>query len=121
LSKKKGLPILLSHIAVSVAERLKVPIVGIPLAGRYMIKYDGARAPAGSPADDIIIDPFGDWQILTQERVRELVPSFDPESDLMPSSRHEVISRMLRNLAADFEATGQQEKAAETMKLLLLF
>jgi regulator of sirC expression with transglutaminase-like and TPR domain len=121
LSKKKGLPILLSHIAVSVAERLKVPIVGIPLPGRYMIKYDGARAPAGSPKDDIIIDPFGDWQILTQEGILEVIPRFDPESDLVPSSRHEVIIRMLRNLASDFDAVQLPGKAAETIKLLQLF
>lgn len=121
LSKKKGLPIVLSHIAVSVANRLKLPIVGCPLPGRYMIKYDGARAADGFSKDDIIIDPFGDWKILTREGILEVIPRFDPESGLVPSSRHEVISRMLRNLAADFEATGQQEKAAETMKLVLLF
>jgi regulator of sirC expression with transglutaminase-like and TPR domain len=121
LSSKKGLPILLSHIAVSIADRLEIPVVGIPTAGRYMIKYDGSRAPEGSPDDDIIIDPFGNWQILTHDGVRELIPGFDPETDLVPSSRRATIVRMLRNLASDFSDVQQPEKAALTEKCLQLF
>jgi regulator of sirC expression with transglutaminase-like and TPR domain len=121
LQSKKGLPILLSHIAVAVADRLKVPVIGIPVPGRYMIKYDGSRAPEGHPRDDIIIDPFGDWKILSGEEVDELVPGFNPESDLAPGSRREIVIRMLRNLASDYEATGQPGKATEAVKLLQLF
>jgi len=121
LQSKKGLPILLSHIAVAVTDRLKVPVVGIPVPGRYMIKYDGSRAPEGRPRDDIIIDPFGDWQTLSAEEIDELVPGFNPESDLGPGARREIVIRMLRNLASDYEATGQPGKATETVKLLQLF
>ena len=121
LQSKKGLPILLSHIAVAIADRLKVPVVGIPVPGRYMIKYDGSRAPEGHPRDDIIIDPFGDWQILSAEEVDQLVPGFNPESDLGPGTRREIVIRMLRNLASDYEAVGQPGKATEAVKLLQLF
>ena len=44
IEQQDGLPILLSEIAVAVARRLDVPVVGIPVPGRYMIKYDGAQA-----------------------------------------------------------------------------
>jgi len=118
LQSKKGLPILLSHIAVAVADRLKVPVVGIPVPGRYMIKYDGSRAPEGHPRDDIIIDPFGNWQTLSPEEVNELIPGFDPESDLGPGARREIVIRMLRNLASDYEAVGQADKATRTLKCL---
>ena len=83
-----------------------------------MIKYDGSRAPEGHPRDDIIIAPFGDWQKLSAEEVDELVPGFDPESDLGPGSRREIVIRMLRNLASDYEAVGQADKATRTLKCL---
>ena len=121
LSSKKGLPILLSHIAVSVADRLQVPIVGIPMPGRYMIKYDGARAPEGFSADDIIINPFDDWQILSQDGVRAIIPGFDPATHLVPSTRRATIDRMLRNLASDFAVLQQSDRATQAMKLLELF
>ncbi|MEM7268417.1 MAG: transglutaminase family protein, partial [Pseudomonadota bacterium] len=35
LERKKGLPILLSEIAVAVAGRLDLPIVGLEIPGRY--------------------------------------------------------------------------------------
>ena len=41
LTRRRGLPIILSEIAVAVARRLDLPIVGVPVPGRYMIKYDG--------------------------------------------------------------------------------
>ncbi len=121
LSSNKGLPILLSHIAVSVADRLQIPIVGIPIPGRYMIKYDGARAPEGFSADDIIINPFDDWQILSQDGVRAIIPGFDPATHLIPSTRRATIDRMLRNLASDFAVLQQSDRATQAMKLLELF
>ena len=47
IARRKGLPILLSEIAVAVARRLELPVVGLGIPGRYMIKYEGRRAPAG--------------------------------------------------------------------------
>jgi hypothetical protein len=63
LATRKGLPILLSHVVVAVGRRLEVPIVGLPTQ-RYIVKYDGAKAPAGFPKDDIYIHPFDGGRIL---------------------------------------------------------
>ena len=57
LRTRRGLPILLSQIVVAVARRLEVPIVGVPTPGRYIVKYDGAKAPGG-PQPDIYLNPF---------------------------------------------------------------
>ncbi len=120
LETRDGLPILLSHLAVSVAQRAKLPFVGIPVPGRYMIKYDGSQAPEGQPRDDIIIDPYGDWVVLSVEEAKQVVRSFDPDQHLKPSTHREVIARMLRNLESDFEYTKQPDKAAQTRQLLIL-
>lgn len=118
LESGKGLPILLSHIAISVAQRMNVSLVGVPLAGRYMFKYDGASAPDGQPKDDIIIDPFGDWKILTPQQVKEIVPSFDATADLVASPRRETLQRMLRNLISDLEGANQLDKAIKANEYL---
>ena len=120
LQSRKGLPILLSHAAISVAERMKIPLVGLPVPGRYMIKYNGSAAPKGQPKDDIIINPFGGWEILTPDQVKEIIPSFDPVRHLEPSSRRLALERMLRNLVSDFASARQPKKAAEANEYLLI-
>lgn len=120
LQTHRGLPILLSHVVVAVADRLDWPFVGVPVPGRYMVKYDGSRAPAGSPRKDILLDPFGGGKILTLEQLLEIVPGLDPETALTPSSRRETVVRMLRNLAADYQAIGNLEQAEQTARYLWL-
>lgn len=109
LATKKGLPILLSHVTVAVARRLKVPIVGVPASGRYIIKYDGAKAPAGFPQDDIYINPFEDFIILPPEIVAGVaVPHGTPR---------EALTRMLRNLLTDLETKGETDKLQQAQEL----
>ncbi|MFQ5732282.1 MAG: transglutaminase family protein [Planctomycetaceae bacterium] len=105
LKTRKGLPILLSHVVVAVARRLKVPIVGIGISGRYMCKYDGSRAPGG-PVADVIIDPFGAGRILSAAEFRKEM-GFVP--DLKPDGHRSALDRMLRNLASDYDHVGNGE------------
>lgn len=114
LKNRKGLPILLSHVVVSVADRVDLPFVGVPIAGRYMVKYDGAQAPAGAPQQDILLDPFGGGKILTWEQLQNMIPGLDRETALDASPKRETVVRMLRNLEADYLETGDHEAAERT-------
>ena len=114
LKNRKGLPILLSHVVVSVAERVDLPFVGVPIAGRYMVKYDGAQAPAGAPRQDILLDPFGGGKILTWEQLQTMIPGLDRETALDASPKRDTVVRMLRNLEADYLETGDLEAAERT-------
>ncbi len=120
LETKKGLPILLSHVAVAVADRLEVPLVGIGVPTRYMVKYDGSRAPKEHPSEDIIIHPFDGWRILTSEQVRDEIPSFDPATHLTPSPRRESLSRMMRNLVSHLQTQEQLAKAEQVQRFIFL-
>ena len=120
LSTRKGLPIVISHVAISVAERLEAPIVGLAVPQRYMIKYDGSRAPKGLPQDDIIIDPFGGWEVLTPAEVKAIIRSFDPNKHLVPSPRRDSLIRMLNNLESDLLGSEKFEEAAETRQIISL-
>jgi uncharacterized membrane protein len=66
LETKQGLPILVSHVVIAVGRRLDLPIVGVPTAGRYIVKYDGKRAAPGLPTQDIFLDPFNNGKVLTR-------------------------------------------------------
>jgi len=101
MERKKGLPILLSEIAVAVGRRLEVPIVGLGIPGRYMFKYDGAQAPEGQIKEDIIVDPFGGWVEVSPAQLAQAIAGFDPRTDLLPSPRRVTLVRMLNNLRSD--------------------
>lgn len=123
LATHQGLPVLVSHVIVAVADRLQVPMVGLQIPGRYMVKYDGSRAPAGFPPSDIIIDPFN-GRVLRVDELEEFVARtgwiFDPLKHLAPSPKRATLARMLRNLVGDFEAAGQHQRAGQASEYLWL-
>jgi regulator of sirC expression with transglutaminase-like and TPR domain len=109
LESRKGLPILLSHVTVAACRRLKVPIVGVPASGRYLIKYDGSKAPAGFPKDDIYINPFEDFHVLPSEAAAGVAVPLD--------TPREALTRMLRNLLTDLESRGQPDQLQQAQEL----
>jgi regulator of sirC expression with transglutaminase-like and TPR domain len=117
LKTKRGLPILLSHVVVSVAERIGAPLAGIPIPGRYMVKYDGRRAPDGFAKQDIIINAFEGGRVMTKEDMKNTLgegPSV--VSYLTPSTHRATLVRMLTNLRADFLAKGKTKQAAQAYR-----
>ena len=102
LATRKGLPILLSHVVVAVSQRLRLPVVGLAIPGRYMVKYDGVYGPVDYTGEDIIIDPFEGGKVLTLERLQQAVVEmgygFDPIEYLKPCTHRAALARMLTNL-----------------------
>ena len=110
LATKKGLPILLSHLTMAVARRLRVPIVGVPAPGRYLVKYDGAQAPAGFPQDDIFFTPFEAGRLLTEAERPAAVAAY---------TNREELTRMLRNLVSALDTReGMTDKRQQVQELL---
>jgi regulator of sirC expression with transglutaminase-like and TPR domain len=115
LATRQGLPILLSHLTIAVGERLKLPLVGLSIPRRYMVKYDGLRAPAGFPKTDIIIDAYDSGRTVTVDELEEIVSrlggGFDPMRDLAPATHRTALGRMLRNLIDDYTLQANYTKA----------
>lgn len=120
LKTRKGLPILLSHVVVAVGKRLKLPIVGVAIPGRYMCKYDGSRAPGGRVAD-IVINPFEGGKIMTPAGLAQWVPRFIPRESLNADGNRSAMARMLMNLASDYEHVGDAKMAQTVMEYRDLF
>jgi regulator of sirC expression with transglutaminase-like and TPR domain len=118
LATKKGLPILLSHVAIAVSRRLSVPIIGVPASGRYIIKYDGSQAPPGFAKEDIYLNPFEDFKILTRDDRARAFPIHDPDTMVPPDTSREALTRMLRNLIPDLENRGEMDKLRHAQQLL---
>lgn len=121
LQTKKGLPILLSHLTIAVARRLDVPLVGVPLSGTYIVKYDASRAPPGSHADDLFIDPFEGGRLLhAGDELEQAFPGQGAASEAPLNSR-ETLERMLRNLTsslAERKDVERLEQAEEFLQML---
>ena len=125
LATRRGLPILLAHVVVCVADRLGVPLVGLAVPHRYMVKYDGQRAPPGLAKSDIIMDPYDGGKIVTVDDLEDIVArlggGFDPLRHLTPATHRETLARMLRNLQNDYSQAGDAQKEQQVGKYLELF
>jgi regulator of sirC expression with transglutaminase-like and TPR domain len=99
LTRRTGIPITLSVVAIEVGRRLGVDIRGVGMPGHFLVR-DGT--------DDRFGDPFHGGAILDaagcERRYRELTgrtDRFEP-SWLAPSDHHAVVLRVLANLKGIF-------------------
>ena len=98
---------------MAVARRLELPVVGLGIPGRYMIKYDGRRAPDGAPAGDIIINPFEQWREMTVRDLVFSVPGFDADEHLQESPVRLTILRIMRNMESHAMVVGRRDLREE--------
>jgi regulator of sirC expression with transglutaminase-like and TPR domain len=105
LSRRRGLPILLSVVYIEVARRAGIPLAGVGLPGHFVVGHFGSDPP-------VLLDPFN-------AGARIDVPV--PESTVRPWRPHEIATRMLNNLVATYQRRGDLDRAirAAQMRLLL--
>jgi regulator of sirC expression with transglutaminase-like and TPR domain len=116
LETKQGLPILVSQVVIAVGRRLDLPIVGVPTAGRYIVKYDGKRAALGLPTQDIYLDPFNNGKVLTRLDRMELFPDHDPDRMVEPQSARRDLIRMLNNIESHLFNRDEITKAYQAVE-----
>jgi regulator of sirC expression with transglutaminase-like and TPR domain len=109
LQRKTGIPITLSALCLLVAKRLDLPIVGVGLPGHYIVKF-------ASPKNPIFFDPFHKGRILKREDCIQIVNragfKFE-EHHLSQSTHRETLVRMINNLVAAYDQTGELKKAQQ--------
>jgi len=117
MDRKTGIPITLSTVYLEIAERLKMPLVGVGLPGHFLVKH---------PYFDILIDPYSKGRILSEEDCRQQMN--DLMGDSVPfdkcyleavSKRH-IIGRMLNNLRSIYMNARQFPKALLITEMALV-
>lgn len=98
LDRRKGIPISLAVLYISVARRAELPIVGIGTPGHYLIRY-------GAPDLDIFIDPTTGHQMGIDACARMItVRGFPVKRDhFEPATTRETFIRMCANLVSAYE------------------
>jgi regulator of sirC expression with transglutaminase-like and TPR domain len=119
LQSRRGLPITLSLIYKSVAQRLGIRAWGVALPGHFLVGVD-----AGDGA--MLVDPFARGRILTADEAHDrLVEIFGQEvewsSDLLqPATNRHWLTRMLQNLLANYGAAERYTDVAAMLELEML-
>ncbi len=96
LQRRTGIPILLAVVAIEVGRRCGVPVLGIGMPGHFLIR--SATYPQH------FADPFNGPELLDHEECRRLFsgvardPAHWNESYLAPTSRRDIVVRILNDL-----------------------
>ncbi|MCU0310447.1 MAG: transglutaminase-like domain-containing protein [Acidimicrobiales bacterium] len=118
VTRRLGIPISLSVLAVAVGRRLGVPLVGVGMPGHFLVA-DGRDA-------DVFLDPFHHGSLLDTAGCERLFHSlhgaatpFHP-SYLQPVGAHAIASRMLANLRTTFASRGDTANLLWVLRLRVL-
>jgi regulator of sirC expression with transglutaminase-like and TPR domain len=122
---KKGNPISLSIIYLSVAWKLGLPIYGVNLPKNFILAYkdEFRHHDATDESEDILfyINPYNKGAVLgrreidyfiTQQQIKPH-PSF-----YVPCSNPEIITRLINNLILSYEKLGYEQKITRMKELL---
>jgi regulator of sirC expression with transglutaminase-like and TPR domain len=103
LSRRRGLPILLSVVYVEAARRAGIALAGVGLPGHFVVGHFGAAPP-------LLLDPFAGGV--------PLVPAV-PDALVRPWGAAEIAMRMLTNLVAAYGRRGDLALAIRAAELRL--
>jgi regulator of sirC expression with transglutaminase-like and TPR domain len=103
LSRRRGLPIVLSVVYMEVSRRAGIALVGVGLPGHFVVGHFGSDPP-------VLLDPFNGGALLetpTSEAVR-------------PWDHPGIATRMLNNLVASYQRRGDLGRAIRAAELRLM-
>ncbi len=117
LDRKLGIPISLSVIYLLIARRLQLPVYGVGIPGRFMVKYSDSRS-------EFYIDPFNGGLFLSRaECVQFMVEAGYPyQMEFLRQIRvRDVLARMIRNLIliyVDRKEEGMEKTLSRCLDVL---
>ncbi len=120
LDRKMGIPITLSLVYMEVGKRVGIELQGVGFPGHFIVKYRDKQG-------EFFLDPFNSGRILQMEDLQKLFDSIyggtiklEPEH-LRPSTKKEIIRRMLANLKGIYVNANHYDRAlAVTQKILAI-
>lgn len=119
LERRRGLPISLAIVLVSIARRLDVPAFPIALPGHVVVGVGGGERP-------VVLDPFHGGVELDEAAVTTLVDQATAgqltfhRAMLRPSPAADLVRRLLNNLTRDYTVAGSHRDALWTVEVKLV-
>ena len=117
---RTGLPITLAVVYLEIAWRLGLPLVGCALPGHFLVRYP-------SSAGDLVIDPFNRGRLWSSDECASQVAQYYGSSAslvmervMQPPTKHEILTRMLRNLKGVYLERALYAKALAVVERLVL-
>lgn len=121
LDTRKGIPISLSVLCILLAQRIGLPMVGIPMPAHFILKYDNGE-------DEIFFDPFYEGKLYSREECLNYLEQAkikNKDEILSGCANYEIVARMMRNIqlvySSYMEKPEKSNQAEELLKLLDTF
>ncbi len=117
LSRRLGIPIMLSLVCIEVGKRLDIPLVGVGMPGHFLVRH--------RDEETIFVDPFHRGILLSEEdcaeRLREITQgNFTWDSRyLTPVSNRDYVARILRNLKIIYLQNNDHRRALSMIDRLV--
>jgi regulator of sirC expression with transglutaminase-like and TPR domain len=122
LDRRTGIPITLSVVYMEIAQRAGLQIDGVNFPGHFLVRCPDLDSRVGS---SLIIDPFHGGALLSEHDCRLLLQrhvgnevAFN-RSLLAPTTRSQIIARMLLNLKRIYVHMRSFPQARDVTELLL--
>ncbi|MEJ8802887.1 transglutaminase-like domain-containing protein [Pontibacter sp. H249] len=114
LETKRGNPLTLCVIYMTLAQRLEMPVYGVNLPNLFILTYklDGVQFYINVYNKGLILSKADIDNYILQLNLNPIDIFYEPCSNL------DIVRRALRNLAFSFEKMKDPEKATEVTKLL---
>ena len=113
LDRRTGIPISLSIVYLLIAKRLELPVFGIGMPSRFLVKYS-------DKGNQIFVDPFHKGRLLTKTDCATFLTNsgYDfQESYLAVTPNRMILCRVIRNLISVYTKQKQSQPAERLRKL----
>lgn len=114
LERRVGIPITLSLLYMEVARRLKMPVYGVALPRRFVVRYDDGNYST-------YIDPYGGGNPITISDCWKMAGIEVGDLRLLaPADPKQILMRMLENLQGAYLRRNEFPQAIQVMDWLIL-
>ncbi len=115
IERRRGIPISLAVLTLSVGRRVGVPLDGVGMPGHFLLRDRVDR--------QVFVDPFAGGALLDREGCRRAFRAVQGDevafhdAYLEPVGAHSILARMLANLRAVFAAVGDHASLVWVLRL----
>ena len=125
LDTKKGSPLILGIIYISISQSLRIPIYGVDLPRHFVLAYTDEilLAQRDIPEGDVLfyVNPFNKGAVFTKNEIELFIKQLKLErkdSYFVPCDNKTIIRRMINELINIYDQSGNPGKRDEMTELL---